>query len=200
MHSRHIVFIPENREMPDVFTEVVNEISPELGLKPRIMPWSGSLDDGIRAVESYLDREEIRKVVLVAAGSGAGVALKIAAQQPQRVEKLILDSPLVLLDKKQLKQAKSALKVIPGFLFRKQSKKDVLSQLDKAQEEPTPAFSQVHTPTLIIQGGAAKNAQGTVLAEQLPQVTSQLIDGAGHLTYRTHGSETGWALNNFLKN
>ncbi|MFP7365973.1 alpha/beta hydrolase [Corynebacterium callunae] len=198
MDSRHIVLIPENNEMPDTFTEVVNEISPALGLKPRIIPWSGSLDEGVRAVESYLDREEIRRVVLFAGGSGAAVALKISVNNPKRVEKLIVDSPLVVADKKQLQTAQKAVKFIPGFLFRKQSKKEVLNQLDKAQEQQQPAFSGLDIDTLVISGSAAAFDQSAVLKEQLTRVQSHVINGAKNLTYRTHGAETGAVLNNFL--
>ena len=106
VESQHIIFIPESQQTPDEFTEVVNEIP--AGIKPRIVPWSGSVSAGVQAVESILDREEIRRVILVGAGTGAGVALEIAKNQPRRVERLVLDSPLVTFDEKQLKGMSTA--------------------------------------------------------------------------------------------
>ncbi|BAU97092.1 hypothetical protein N24_2830 [Corynebacterium suranareeae] len=194
--SKHIIFIPESQQMPDVFTDVVNELPSGLGLKPRIVPWSGSVSQGVKAVESILDREEIRRVILVGAGTGAGVALTIAQNQPRRVERLVLDSPLVSFDDKQLKSMSTALKIMPGFLFRKKNKKDLLQQVEEARATTPPQFSDVTAPTLIIKGSSKKATIGEDLA--IPGAQTSVINGAGWLTFTTHGRQTGAAIAEFL--
>ncbi|ANE04909.1 alpha/beta fold hydrolase [Corynebacterium crudilactis] len=193
---KHIIFIPESGQMPDAFTDVVNELPP--GIKPRIVPWSGSVADGVQAVESILDREEIRRVILVGAGTGAGVALQIARNQPRRVERLVLDSPLVSFDDKQLKSMSAALNIMPGFLFRKRNKKELLKQVEDARTAEPPQFSDITVPTLIIKGSSKRSALGNDLEQQLPDVQSTTINGADWLTFTTHGRQTGAAITKFL--
>lgn len=196
VESQHIIFIPESQQTPDEFTEVVNEIP--TGIKPRIVPWSGSVSAGVQAVESILDREEIRRVILVGAGTGAGVALEIAKNQPRRVERLVLDSPLVTFDEKQLKGMSTALKMMPGFFFRKKNKKDLLQQVEEARTAVPMGFSEITMPTLIIRGSAAKAGIDSDLEKQIPSARATTINGANWLTYTTHGRQTGAAIAEFL--
>ena len=197
LQSAHIVFIPENQQMPDAFTDVVNELP--AGIKPRIVPWSGSVANGVQAVETILDREEIRQVILVGAGSGSAVAVHLARTQPRRVERLILDSPLLSVDPAQAKKLSSALKFMPNFLLRNKNKKELLAQLDEAQQQQPQTFSDIAAPTLIIAGSQQKASNFDELASQFPPAELRTIPGAGWLTFTTHGSATGAAMADFLK-
>lgn len=197
LQSAHIVFIPENQQMPDAFTDVVNELP--AGIKPRIVPWSGSVANGVQAVETILDREEIRQVILVGAGSGSAVAVHLARTQPRRVERLILDSPLLSVDPAQAKKLSSALKFMPNFLLRNKNKKELLAQLDEAQQQQPQTFSDIAAPTLIIAGSQQKASNFDELASQFPHAELRTIPGAGWLTFTTHGSATGTAMADFLK-
>ncbi|ALC06811.1 hypothetical protein CDES_12315 [Corynebacterium deserti GIMN1.010] len=196
LESKHIILIPETQQMPDAFTDVVNELPRDL--KPRIVPWSGSVDQGVATVEGILDREEIRKVILVGAGTGAAVALKIARSQPRRVERLVLDSPLISFDQKQLQGMSTALKMVPGFMFRKKNKKDLLKQVADVAEQPAEDFSDIQVPTLTISGSTAKAEKIQELQTQLPNAEHATINGAQWLTYTTHGRETGAVIAQFL--
>ncbi len=82
--------------MPDEYTEIINELPADLGLRPRIAPWAGSVEQGATAVEALLDKHELRRVVLLGCGVGATVALRIAAAQPGRVSHLVLAFPAPL--------------------------------------------------------------------------------------------------------
>lgn len=197
LQSAHIVFIPENQQMPDAFTDVVNELP--AGIKPRIVPWRGSVANGVQAVETILDREEIRQVILVGAGSGSAVAVHLARTQPRRVERLILDSPLLSVDPAQAKKLSSALKFMPNFLLRNKNKKELLAQLDEAQQQQPQTFSDIAAPTLIIAGSQQKASNFDELASQFPHAELRTIPGAGWLTFTTHGSATGAAMADFLK-
>lgn len=84
--------------LPDTWTDVINHLP--AGVKAR--PVMGEL-------EKLLDREEIRRVDIVAHGPGALVACDFAATQPHRVSRLVLVDP-VLPDER-------ALRLLPGFLL-----------------------------------------------------------------------------------
>lgn len=77
-----VVFVPTAGRMPDTWTEVIRAL-PE-GWKP----WLPNL--AVTSLEQYLDKQELRKVVLVGHGTGALAALELARAQPQRVSHLAL--------------------------------------------------------------------------------------------------------------
>lgn len=84
--------------LPDTWAGVVNELP--AGVKPRIA----------QDIENLLDREEIRRIDVVAYGTGALEAVSFAGRQPQRVGKLVLVDPVLDIDRR-------ALRLVPGFLL-----------------------------------------------------------------------------------
>ena len=195
---RSIIFIPELGELPDAFTDAVNALPRDLALRPRIAPWSGTVDQGTADVEGLLDREELRRIILVGAGRGAAVALRIAATQPHRVTGLVLDSPVTAVDGARLKGVSAALKITPGFLFRRRNKRELLEQVADLGQEQTFDSSRILAPTLIITGGADPTAGVAQLRAELPDARQVSIAGAGRLTYRTHAPAFGAAIGDFL--
>ncbi len=195
----HIIFIPESGELPDVFADSVNSLPSDLGLRPRIAPWSGGVEAGVVGVEKLLDKHELRRIVIVGAGMGAAVALRIAQTQPRRITHLVLDSPLIALDPKTMKGVGRALKLMPGFMFRKASKQELLSQVDDISGQNSSDFADVYAPTLIMSGSQHPTANAGELAEVLPNAQSIKIEGAGVRTYRTHPHEFGAILGQFLR-
>jgi len=77
-----VVFVPTAGRMPDTWTSVIRALPAEL--TPRL---PNLVTDSL---EAYLDKQELRKVVLVGHGTGALAALEVARAQPQRVSHLVL--------------------------------------------------------------------------------------------------------------
>lgn len=108
-----IVLLHPAGSMPDTWTEVVRALP--TGWKPWL-PNLGAGPPAARrlAAEQYLDRHELRQVVLVGQGAGALVAAAIAREQPHRV------SHVVLADLPRPEGAHvRAVKLLPRFLLRR---------------------------------------------------------------------------------
>lgn len=137
-----LVLVPTAGRMPDTWTDVIRAFP--AGWKPWLPnPVAGSL-------ESYLDKHELRKVVLVGHGTGALAALALARSQPQRV------SRLVLADLPDTAPTRRAVKLLPGFLFRR--KQEVLDSLAQAEN------LDVAMPTLLIDVTYDRDPAGFVAA------------------------------------
>lgn len=196
---KSVIFIPESGELPDTFTDAVNALPRELGLRPRIAPWSGTVDQGVTAVESLLDREELRRVILIGAGRGAEVALRIAAAQPRRVARLVLDSPVPAVDAARLRGVSTALKFTPGLLFRRRNKREVLEQVADLGREQDTGLAGIITPTLILTGAGDPGPRVAQLLAELPDARHNSIEGAGLPTHRTDAPAFGAAIGDFLR-
>lgn len=104
-----VVLVHSAGHMPDVWTDVVRALP--TGWKA----WLPNLS--VTTLEQYLDKQELRRVVLVGHGTGAVAATQLAQAQPQRVThvlQLVPDTP----------------RFTPGFLRRRQ---------EQALEAPVPA-------------------------------------------------------------
>lgn len=104
-----VVLVHSAGHMPDVWTDVVRALP--TGWKA----WLPNLS--VTTLEQYLDKQELRRVVLVGHGTGAVAATQLAQAQPQRVThvlQLVPDTP----------------RFVPGFLRRRQ---------EQALEAPVPA-------------------------------------------------------------
>lgn len=103
-----VVLVHSAGHMPDVWTDVVRALP--TGWKA----WLPNLS--VTTLEQYLDKQELRRVVLVGHGTGAVAATQLAQAQPQRVThvlQLVPDTP----------------RFVPGFLRRRQ---------EQALEAPVP--------------------------------------------------------------
>ncbi|MDO5511681.1 alpha/beta fold hydrolase [Corynebacterium sp.] len=111
-----LVLVPTAGRMPDTWTEVIRALP--AGWKP----WLPNL--AVTSLEQYLDKQELRRVVLVGHGTGALAALEVARAQPHRVSHLVLA---------QRPDAR-ALRILPGFLLRRRGvdKQALLDPVDVA--------------------------------------------------------------------
>lgn len=135
-----LVLVPTAGRMPDTWTDVIRAFP--AGWKPWLPnPVAGSL-------ESYLDKQELRKVVLVGHGTGALAALALARSQPQRV------SHLVLSERPDTAATRRVVRMLPGFLLRR--KQEVLDSLAQAQN------LDVAMPTLLIDVAYDRDPAGFV--------------------------------------
>ena len=110
-----VVLVHSAGHMPDVWTDVVRALP--TGWKAACL---GVMSVGpnlsVTTLEQYLDKQELRRVVLVGHGTGAVAATQLAQAQPQRVThvlQLVPDTP----------------RFVPGFLRRRQ---------EQALEAPVP--------------------------------------------------------------
>lgn len=95
----NVVLVHSTGHLPDVWTEVVRAFP--AGWRP----WLPNL--GVQSLEQYLDRQELRRVVLVGHGTGALAVARLAQEQPQRVTHAVLSVP-------------DAPRLVPRFLRRRQ--------------------------------------------------------------------------------
>lgn len=195
--TRPIIFIPDAGELPDAFTEVVNALPPGRGLKPRIAPWGGGVEEGRESVEKLLDKHELRRIILIGGGRGAAVALRVAQAQPNRITHLVLDTPIISMEEQGRKVGR-ALKMVPGFMFRGRNKKELLTHVDELSSSTAADFADVVTPTLVLSGSQYPVADAAKLVHVLPHAVAATIEGAGLRTYGTHPAEFGAQLGKFL--
>lgn len=129
-----LVLLHPAGRMPDSFTGVVQAlpagITPKL---PHLGP--GTPAEQQRAVEAFLDRNELRRVALAGHGTGALVAAGLAVAQPTRVSHLILSEPILAVDEEIVRAQLRAMKLVPKFLFRRRGmdKDQALAALESAR-------------------------------------------------------------------
>lgn len=129
-----LVLLHPAGRMPDSYTGVVQAlpagITPKL---PHLGP--GTPAEQQRAVEAFLDRNELRRVALAGHGTGALVAAGLAVAQPTRVSHLILSEPILAVDEEMVRAQLRAMKLVPKFLFRRRGmdKDQALAALESAR-------------------------------------------------------------------
>lgn len=129
-----LVLLHPAGRMPDSYTGVVQAlpagITPKL---PHLDP--GTPAEQQRAVESFLDKNELRRVALAGHGTGALVAAGLAVAQPTRVSHLILSEPILAVDEEMVRAQLRAMKLVPKFLFRRRGmdKDQALAALESAR-------------------------------------------------------------------
>lgn len=140
---RDVVLLHPAGLMPDTWTGVVRALPADW------KPWLPNLGPGSpaqqrRAAEQYLDRQELRKVVLVGHGTGALVAAGIAGDQPHRVTHVVLSG----LPRPEESHVKAA-RLLPRFLLRRRGvdKDALLASLDEARGLDV---ADIAAPTLLL--------------------------------------------------
>ncbi|MDR7330332.1 alpha/beta fold hydrolase [Corynebacterium guangdongense] len=159
---RNLLLLPDAGRQPDSLTGLVNALPGEI--TPWLVNLTGqSLDGQLRTVESMLDKHELRDVDVIAFGTGAAVAVRLAARQPHRIGRLVLVSPLLHADEKRVAAARRALKVLPGFLLRRRGvdKQEALARLE---EDPAAELAGVRAPTLVLADAATRGQAERTLA------------------------------------
>ena len=169
-----IVFLHAAGTQPDSWTEVIRH------LPAHVTPWlpnlgPGTFNDHRALVESYLDRNELRSVILVGHGMGALVAAAVAADQPRRVTRLVLSQPQLHFDTGEIKARIRAFKVLPKFLLKRAGfdKQAAIEGLEQAREiDLRDDVAAITAPTLVL---AAVQEQAALSAAE---ETAERIDGA----------------------
>lgn len=130
--ATNVVFIGAPGELPDVWTDVINHLPDSV----RGWPVSNT-GKPVENLEEVLDKQELRKVIIVAAAGGAVPAALFAARQPNRVSKLVLVNPILGLDSKTISTTRKMLRWTPNFLLKRRgtTKKEVIDGMVRAHEE-----------------------------------------------------------------
>lgn len=182
-----VVFLHPAGRQPDSWTGVVRS------LPGAVKPWlpnlgRGSFEEQRTAVEAFLDKNELRRVILVGHGLGAVIAGAVAAAQPQRVTGLVLSQPQLFFDPAQIRRQIRILRFFPGFLLRRLGldKSSVLASLQQVQGiDLREQAGTIIAPTLILAGTAEPSTLRAAeqAAELIPDAVVKKIPGIGGAWY-----------------
>ncbi|MGP6174676.1 alpha/beta fold hydrolase [Corynebacterium sp. A21] len=186
--TENLILLSGAGQLPEVWTEVVNQLP--AGVKPRLPLLSGGFPEQLEGLRDHLQRHEIGYCYLGGHGQGAMLALRFAATYPSRVRGLVLADPMLRLGEKELKQTRSALKLMPKFLLRRRGldKEALLGQLDDAASldlgGDLEAIARTDMPVEVLSGapvmrGAAEEVAAGLPQAQLRQVEITATPGAG---------------------
>lgn len=175
--SRDVVFLHSAGRLPDSLTGIVNQLPADV--RPRLANLAGQGPDAqLHTVESMLDRHELRDVDVVGFGTGAAVAVRLAARQPHRVARLVLVSPLLHADEKRVEATRRALTVLPGFLLGRRGvdKRELLGQLEV---DPAAELAGVRAPTLVLADAATRDQAERTVARLADAELREMADATG---------------------
>ena len=176
---------------------------------PPPTPWD--VADYVRFVLAYLDASGLPRVALLGHSFGGRIGLMLAAQQPERVSKMVLANsaglrtPLSLTQQTRIVLARavretldrahltSARERLQAFYNRHYASEDYRNAgplretfLRVIAEDLTPYARQVQAPTVLIWGDRDADTplwQGRKLEQLIPDAGLIVFEGAGHFSY-----------------
>ncbi len=184
-----VVFLHPAGRQPDSWTGVVRSLPAE------VKPWlpnlgRGGVEEQRAAVESFLDRNELRRVVLVGHAMGAVTAVAVAAAQPQRVTGLVLSQPQLFFDPARIRGQIRAMKFLPRFLLRRLGvdKASAIASLEQvARVDLREKAAAITAPTLILatttEQVSLKAAEQS--AELIPDAVVKKVPGMAGIWYES---------------
>lgn len=194
-------------QSPPSWQSVVENLDPE---RPMHAPWlrglkpteSGQFDLSAAsvAVEQMLELRGVERVDLVGTSLGGMVALRLAADNPAMVRRLVLISTPVVPSKSALRVQRAMLALRPARKFTEVPKAMVLEALDAlARSEISTDLSRVTAPTLVIVPAADQPllAAAEIMRSQL-DARVETIEGEGDLL-RDHGQRLASLIDDFTR-
>lgn len=163
--------------------------------RPLLTPWvpgtrpidrqALSVPDAAAALDQQLMLEGKATVDVCGLSLGAMVALQLAADFPDRVNRLVLIGAQVRLPRAAMAVQRRLMRLMPRerFLRANVSKERILQLLDVLRVvDLTEAAGRVRAPTLVLCGARdrANLPACRRLAELIPGATLQLVPDAGH--------------------
>ena len=153
------------------------------GLRPKD-PVGFDLAAAAAGVADDLDLQGIKQADFLGVSVGASVALRLAAERPELVGRLVLGGALVRPSKGALRMQRLAMRLVPEsrLVDAGVSRPRMLAVLDALKGfDGTESLRQVTAPTLVVAG--SKDRAGLAAAQQLVSLVSgaelSVIDGAG---------------------
>jgi 3-oxoadipate enol-lactonase len=155
------------------------------GLRPKD-PVGFDLAAAAAGVADDRDLQGIKQADFLGVSVGASVALRLAAERPELVGRLVLGGALVRPSKGALRMQRLAMRLVPEsrLVDAGVSRPRMLAVLDALKGfDGTESLRQVTAPTLVVAG--SKDRAGLAAAQQLVSLVSgaelSVIDGAGSM-------------------
>jgi len=152
------------------------------GLRPKD-PVGFDLAAAAAGVADDLDLQGIKQADFLGVSVGASVALRLAAERPELVGRLVLGGALVRPSKGALRMQRLAMRLVPEsrLVDAGVSRPRMLAVLDALKGfDGTESLRQVTAPTLVVAG--SKDRAGLAAAQQLVSLMAaaelSVIDGA----------------------
>ncbi len=196
-------------QRPPVWQDVVTD----LGDRPMIAPWlkglrpgadiGFDLDTAAATVATELELRDAPPADVCGVNLGAMVALRLAAQAPERVRRVVCVSGFVAPPKALLTVQRTMVRLMPEkrFVAAGVPKRVVLEALDALiASDLSTSLADVRVPVLVVHG-ADDRTSGTAaeaLRRGLPDARVVAIDGAGADPVTEQPAALARALREFL--
>ncbi len=199
MSKENLVFLPGWTKKSGDYRELLAL----LGQKYQVYPLDllddariYDLADFAQKVRNFLEKEKIKKTILVGHSFGGRVAIKLALSNPELVSRLILINSAGIERKSLLIKAIKAIKPIKLEFFRNIfGSKDYLAAkgnlrktlVNIVEENLEPELAKIKTPTLIIWGRDDHTTPlwiGELIHKLIKNSILKIIDGDHGIPYR----------------
>ncbi|RKU26028.1 alpha/beta hydrolase [Candidatus Poribacteria bacterium] len=191
----------------------LSEIPPE--------PWNAT--DYAKLLSSFLDKLNIGKASLIGHSYGGRISIVIAANEPEKIEKVILVNSAGLKPKRNLKYYCKYLLSRFGRVFRRLGSfgnsfadriADIVGSRDYKEAGPMrgtmvksvnqdlhPCLSKIRNQTLLIWGEHDKDtplSSGRIMEKEIPNSKLVVLKDAGHFSYLDQTEQFVQMVSNFL--
>ncbi|MDR1212907.1 MAG: alpha/beta hydrolase [Propionibacteriaceae bacterium] len=193
-------------QSPPAWQSVVDHLDPE---RPMFAPWLKGLKPTARsqfdlgeAAADLLNTLELRGVEradLVGHSLGGMVALRAAAEAPERIGHLVLVSTPVLPPADEVRRQRRWLALLPASQFGDLPKTQVLAALDAlAEADVSCDLSRIETPTLAVVAAGDQAAQAAaVLLHRQIGAQIRALPGADPALMTTYPAELAALIEDF---
>jgi pimeloyl-ACP methyl ester carboxylesterase len=176
---------------------------------PPTSAWS--VGDYAALVARFLESQSVERVTIVGHSFGGRVAIKLAAEQPDLVERLVLvDSAGIrptttakqTLSRSVAKAGRAFLKALPSDSLRSRVEDAARARLGSedyqaagplretfvkvVNEDLRPLLPLIKAPTLLVWGDRDESTpieDGRVMEKEIPDAGLVVLEGAGHFSY-----------------
>lgn len=179
------------------------------------MEYPYSLDDYVRDVKDYIDKNGLRFPHVVAHSFGARIAIKLASVYPDAFDKIVLTGAAGLKPKRSVKYCvkKATFTVVKPFLGQKKPElfysEDYLSLnpvmrksfVKIVAEHLDCRLKYIQNPTFIVFGEKDKETpiyMARKLHKEIKNSKLLLIKGAGHFCFIDSPEKFNWEVREFL--
>lgn len=181
---------------------------------------SFTVSEYVDTVIGFMEKMNMRNVVLIGHSFGGRIAIKLASSHPKQVKKLVLvDSACFTNPSKQrMKYAAKLVKPLFSFSFMQGLRSKIYSVLGASDYLATPflrktlvnvieedlseSLPHINSPTLLIWGEDDRETPlsgGKKIADQIRGSRLEILSGAGHYSFLDKPSEFYQVFEKFLK-